>query len=105
MGSMGGGVGRIYVDHDVLYIGELLFHAGMDLFGHIVSFPQGFVAIDLDFQIHIDFIAKHPGVKQIDALDAVLRRDKILSSFLRNRPHKTYPVVSRRRLSKYRTTL
>ena len=65
---MGGGVGRIYVDHDVLYIGELLFHAGMDLFGHIVSFPQGFVAIDLDFQIHIDFIAKHPGVQQIDAL-------------------------------------
>ena len=82
--SMGGGVrhsGRVYMNHDVLHIGKLLFHVRMDLFGHIVSFPQGFVAIDLDFQIHLDFIANHPGVKQINALHPVLRCDKIFHFF------------------------
>ena len=47
----------IDMDHDVLDIGKIGFHIVMNPFSHRMAFPQCFVTIHFNFQIHIDLVS------------------------------------------------
>lgn len=60
------------MNHNVLHIGEFLFHALMNLFGYFMSLPQRFLSVYLNFQINVDLVPKHSGTQQVHADYAVL---------------------------------
>ena len=54
------------MDHDMFNFRKVLFYSSMDIFGNLMSFPQRFIAINLDFQVYINFVSKHPALEQVN---------------------------------------
>ena len=59
----------------MLDIGKIGFHIVMNPFSHRMAFPQCFVTIHFNFQIHIDLVSEHTGAQHIHTNDIFLCSD------------------------------
>ena len=52
--------------HDVLNVGKIILDRVVNILGNLVSLPDRKLAVNADFDIHVDFTAENSRPQQID---------------------------------------